>query len=92
MIKTSNSSFPSNKKLAEATIKALEDFGKAMSVPQINVKVIEILDLPDEIVQLEDENGLGTKLEYRLRWIRTDLKTKGKIVNLKKGFWQLKEN
>lgn len=56
---------------------------------QINLKVIEILSLPDEIVQMEDENGLGTKLNYRLRWSRTNLKSRGQIKNIKRGTWSL---
>ena len=52
-------------------------------------KVIEILNLPDEIVQMEDESGLGTKLNYRLRWSRTNLKSRGQIKNIKRGTWSL---
>ena len=91
MRKKSNSAFPSNKLLEEATIQAMESFGNAVSVKQINSKVIGILSLPDEVVQLEDETGQGTMLQYRLRWARTELKNKGKIVKLGKGMWQLKE-
>lgn len=91
MKKTNNSIFPSKKLLEEATIRALETTGNAMSVQQINGGVIDILNLPDEIVQLEDETGQGTMLQYRLRWIRTELKNKGIIINLGKGIWQLKE-
>ena len=53
------------------------------------MKVIEVLSLSDEIVQLEDESGLGTKLNYRLRWARTNLKSKGKIKNVTRGTWTL---
>lgn len=52
-------------------------------------KVIEILNLSDEIVQMEDESGLGTKLNYRLRWSRTNLKSRGQIKNIKRGTWSL---
>lgn len=45
-------------------------------------KVIEILDLPNKIVNLEDESDMGTKLNYRLRWCRTNLKSAGKIKNI----------
>ena len=84
-------SFPNRKLLEEATIRAMETYGNAMSVQQINSKVVEILDLPDEVVRLEDETGQGTMLQFRLRWTRTDLKNKGIIVKLGNGMWQLKE-
>lgn len=38
---------------------------------------------------LEDESGLGTKLDYRLRWCRTNIKSKRKIKNVKRGTWAL---
>lgn len=68
--------FPSNGMLEEAVIKSLELLGGTATTKQINQKVIEVLELPDEVVQLEDESGLGTKLNYRLRWARTNLKSK----------------
>ena len=48
-------------------------------------------DIPIELKKefnLEDENGIDTKLNYRLRWCRTNLKNKNKIKNVKKGFWK----
>lgn len=81
--------FPSNGMLEEAVIKSLELLGGTATTKQINQKVIEVLELPDEVVQLEDESGLGTKLNYRLRWARTNLKSKGKIKNVTKGTWCL---
>lgn len=81
--------FPSNSMLEEAVMKSLEALNGTATTKQINEKVIEIMELPDEIVQLEDESGLGTKLNYRLRWARTNLKSKGKIKNVTKGTWTL---
>ena len=80
--------FPTNKMLEEAVIEALQSFGGEAKVPEINAKVIEILQLPQEIVELEDDYGIGTKLNYRLRWARTNLKGK-KIDNVVKGTWRL---
>lgn len=80
--------FPTNKMLEGAVIEALQQLGGEASVPEINAKVIEILQLPQEIVELEDDYGIGTKLSYRLRWARTNLKGK-KIDNVVKGTWKL---
>lgn len=82
--------FPSNDMLEAAILDALKEMGGTATTEQINTKVIEILELPEEIVKLEDESGLGTKLNYRLRWSRTNLKSKGKLSNVKRGTWTLK--
>lgn len=81
--------FPTRAMLEDAIIVALEAFGGKATTREINSKVIEILALPQEIVELEDESGLGTKLDYRLRWCRTNLKAKGRIFNERKGIWCL---
>ena len=81
--------FPSYKTLEEAVIYALKVLNGEATTKEINSKVIEILQLPEEVVLLEDESGLGTKLDYRLRWCRTNLKNKGMIKNIKKGIWSL---
>lgn len=81
--------FPSNSILEEAIVKALKELGGTADVPTINKNLIEQLQLPNEIVEMEDESGLGTKLDYRLRWCRTNLKSKGKIKNTKRGTWEL---
>lgn len=81
--------FPSNSMLEEAVLKSLELLEGTATTEQINTKVIEVLSLSDEIVRLEDESGLGTKLNYRLRWARTNLKSKGKIKNVTRGTWTL---
>ena len=83
------SAFPSNSELEGAIVEALKQLGGEASTSQINDKVIEILQLPQEIVELEDESGLGTKLNYRLRWCRTNIKGKF-IENVNRGTWKLK--
>ncbi len=81
--------FPSNNMLEEAVLESLKVLNGTATTEQINQKITEILELPEEIVQLEDESGLGTKLNYRLRWARTNLKSKGKIKNVTRGTWTL---
>lgn len=81
--------FPSNTILEEAVVDAIKELGGTATTEQINQKVIEILDLSEEIIHLEDESGLGTKLNYRLRWSRTNLKSRKIIKNIKRGTWSL---
>ena len=47
------------------------------------------LNLSEEYLLSEDENGLGTAYNYRMRWIRTELKKEGKIINIKRGIWRI---
>ena len=54
--------FPFNSALEEAVLIFLKELDGEAATEQINQKVIEILNLSDEIVQMEDESGLGTKL------------------------------
>lgn len=75
--------------LEQAVLDSLKELGGEATTVQINQKVIEILALPDEIIQMEDESGVGTKLNYRLRWSRTNLKARGQIKNIKRGTWSL---
>ena len=81
--------FPSNNMLEEAVLESLKVLNGTATTEQINQKITKILELPEEIVQLEDESGLGTKLNYRLRWAKTNLKSKGKIKNVTRGTWTL---
>lgn len=83
------SGFPSNAELERAILQALDNLGGEADVPTINQEVIDILELPEEVVTLEDEYGLGTKLGYRLRWARTNLKSKNMIKNINRGTWAL---
>lgn len=84
-----NNYFPSNSVLEKAIVDALNELGGTATVPTINERIIELLQLPEEIVLMEDENDMSTKLEYRLRWCRTNLKSKGIIRNVKRGTWEL---
>ena len=85
------SAFPSKRSLSEAVIKVLTDMGGSGSVKEINAGVIKLLQLPPEIVELEDENGVDTKLSYDLRWVRTQLKMDGKLENKQRGVWNIKD-
>ena len=77
------SNVPTYRELILPTYDALLALGGSGTNDEICVKVIKMLDLPDEIV---DETHLGnvnqTELEYQLAWSRTYLKNYGVIINL----------
>lgn len=79
---------PTYAELIVPTYKALLELGGSGTINEICQRVIENLNLPDEIV---DESHLGnenqTELEYQLAWARTYLKNFGIIVNSARGVW-----
>lgn len=81
--------FPSSKELQDATLEALKRLGGQGTPTKIKEQVVDILSLSDEVVNLEDESGIGTKLDYQLRWSRTKLK--GQIENVQRGVWRIVE-
>lgn len=81
--------FPTQKDLCDATIQAIKNLGGIAGTQAINEEVVKILHIPEEVVNLEDDSGLGTRLDYRLRWCKTELKSKHKIMNIKRGTWAI---
>jgi len=72
-------------------IQALKALGGSGTNEEINVKVIEILRLSDEQLEIihDPERGSQTEVEYRLAWARTYLKRYGVIDNSSRGVWAL---
>lgn len=81
---------PNYTELIVPTYKALVDLGGSGTNTEIRDKVIEILNLSDEIV---DESHLGsenqTELEYQLAWARTYMKNYGILTRSAKSVWSL---
>ena len=70
------------------TLQALRHLGGSASIPELEEEVIRILGLTNEEVA-EPHDERRTKLEYRLAWARTYLKTYGLIGNSERGVWVL---
>ena len=75
-------------------LRALRALGGSGSVEEIYDKVVEIEQLPDEVLsQLHDpENSSDTEVWYRLAWARTYLKKYGLLENSRRGVWSLTDN
>ena len=50
------------------------------------------LQIPEDILEIEDSNCTGTEFAYQMRWIRTNLKNKELISSPKRGFWVFQNN
>jgi restriction system protein len=85
---------PKRSELFIATIEALKKLGGSGSISDINEEVINILRLPDNLVNLLHKTNTGkpdnrTELEYELAWTRTNLKKKSVVEKSSRGIWAL---
>lgn len=85
------SGFPKWHELLNPLLKALHELGGSGSIKEIDQKVIESLNLPEEIVNLpqNSEKSSQTVIEYRLAWTRTNLKRAGFLENSGRGVWSI---
>ena len=85
-----NSKLPTYDELFVPTVKALVELGGSGSIEEINTKVYEIANIPDDILQIpHGEEGTFTEVDYRLAWSRTYLKKFGLLENSSRGIWAL---
>lgn len=88
--KRHSSNVPSFDELIVPTVKALVDLGGSGTVEEINTKVYEIANIPDEVLQIPHGNeGIINEVDYRLAWSRTYLKKFGLLENSSRGIWAL---
>jgi restriction system protein len=85
---------PKRAELFVATIEALKKLGGSGSISDINEEVINVLKLPDNLVNLPHKTNTGkpdnrTELEYELAWARTNLKRKNVVEKSSRGIWAL---
>ena len=72
------------------TLHALQQLGGSGTIAEINEKVIEMLDLPAEVLETPHLNTNQSEIEYRLAWSRTYLKQYGALESgSKRGVWSL---
>ncbi|WP_308990938.1 restriction endonuclease [Mariniflexile litorale] len=84
---------PTHDEMMIPTLEALKLLGGSGSIEEINEKVYEVAGYDEEILEVpHDENGVQTKVEYRLAWARTYLKKYGLIDNSSRGVWALNNN
>lgn len=84
---------PTYDKMLIPTVKALKELGGSGSIDEINEQVYKVAEYDEEILEIpHDENGVQTKVEYRLAWARTYLKKFGILENSSRGVWALVDN
>ena len=83
---------PTYKDLMNPLLRALQDLGGSGSIDEINERVAEILDVPDEILDIphDADSTSRSEVEYRLGWARTYLKKYGVLENSQRGVWAIR--
>ena len=72
------------------TLHALQQLGGSGTIVEINEKVVEILDLPADVLETTHLNTNQSEVEHRLAWSRTYLKQYGALESgSKRGVWSL---
>src|SRR6266567_3519184 len=80
---------PSREDLFLPFVKALQLLGGSGTTDEIYEKVVQILNLPDEVAAVQHGDTGRTEVEYRLAWSRTYLKKCGLVENSARGVWSL---
>ena len=91
MARTKKIKSPTQIELIEPVFIALRSLGGSANISEIRDKVIEMLQLSDEIVDEPHKGSASqqTELEYQLAWARTRLKAFGAITNSQRGIWMI---
>lgn len=71
------------------TVKALKVLGGSGTIAEIYEQVIQLLDLPDQVLEITHGNTSQSEVEYRLAWSRTYLRKYGLLENSARGVWSL---
>jgi restriction system protein len=84
-----NVQMPTYEDLMNPAIEAIRQLGGSATIEELNSKVLEILDLPNDIADIihDPSRGSHTEVEYRLAWSRTYLKKFGILENSSRGVW-----
>jgi restriction system protein len=70
-------------------VNALRALGGSGSIEEINAKVVELMKLPDAVLEVPHLDGTTSEVAYRLAWSRTYLKIFGLVENSSRGVWSL---
>jgi len=84
-----NDQIPKYHELMNPLLEALHELGGSGSIEEIAQKVVELSDLPENLLNVphNPEKSSQTEIEYRLAWARTYLKKYGLLENSERGVW-----
>jgi restriction system protein len=88
-MKRSASSVPTFDSMLLPTIQALQILGGSGTTEEIYEKVVQLLNVPDKVLEILHGSTSQSEVEYRLAWSRTYLKKYGLLQNSARGVWSL---
>lgn len=88
-MKRSGSSVPTFDSMLLPTIQALQILGGSGTTEEIYDKVVQLLNLSEEVLDIKHGSTSQSEVEYRLGWSRTYLKKYGLLDNSTRGVWSL---
>src|ERR1700690_3789641 len=82
---------PSYDELLNPLLRSLKALGGSGSIEEIDDKVVELEQLPEDVVAQphDPEKSNQTEVGYQLAWARTYLKKYGLLENSSRGIWAL---
>jgi restriction system protein len=80
---------PKREAFFKPVLQALVELGGSGTNDEINNKVISLMNIPEDILNIMHGETLQTELTYQLAWVRTMLKNQGSIENSKRGVWSI---
>lgn len=81
---------PTRSELTQAILTIFNnDTSIVLTTKEINDKVAKLLSIPEDLLLIEEVNGSGSQYSYLMRWARTELKQRHKLINLERGKWML---
>lgn len=80
---------PNHLELMNPTLDSLRELGGSATIDELVQHVVDRLNLPREITEVPHGKGSKTEVEYRLAWVRTNLKKYGLLTNSERGVWAL---
>ena len=81
---------PNYAQLIEYTFKAIKELGGSGKNTEINDKVAQLMDLPEEVLDVPHLNSSSmSEVHYRCAWARTLLKNYGALANSARSVWAI---
>lgn len=88
-MKRSSVVVPTHDAMFLPVVQALQDLGGSGTTEEIYERVVQILNLPDSVLEISHGSTSQSEVEYRLAWSRTYLKKYGLLQNSSRGVWSL---
>ena len=83
---------PKHDALFWPVVRAFRELHDAADNAQLLSKVVELLNLPDELAEIPHKAGPSTEIQYRVAWVKSWLKWGGILSNPKRGVWELESD